>query len=225
MSGDPTPYLNLITSEHSDKPNFIASLSAVLQPLVDVQVTIQSLPSAFDIDNAVGAQLDIIGQWVGRNRYLLEPLSNVYFSFDTPGLGFDQGTWIGPYDPTSGLVALNDSAYRTLLYAVIGANQWDGTVPSAYAIWETLFNGENYGVLIQDCGGMTMTWALTGNTPDAVTTALFEGGYLSLKPAGVRIDYYMTPGVANSPYFGFDIENSSISGFDVGAWGALAPGV
>jgi hypothetical protein len=68
---------------------------------------------------------------------------------------------------------------------------------------------------------MHMAYALLGPTPDAVTLALFTQGYLSLKPSGVQIDAFMTPSVPSTPYFGFDAQNSSVSGFDVGAWGNL----
>jgi hypothetical protein len=65
---------------------------------------------------------------------------------------------------------------------------------------------------------MTMDIALIGPAPDAVTLALFTGGYLSLVPAGVGITNYYLPSIPGDPVFGMDAENSSISGFDVGAW-------
>jgi hypothetical protein len=64
-----------------------------------------------------------------------------------------------------------------------------------------------------------MALALTGPVPDAVTLALFTGGYLDIKPAGVRINDYFTPVVPNTPYFGYGVENSNISGWGVGYWG------
>lgn len=211
-------YTSLITSEHNEKPRFIAMVSLLGQWAVDRQNMLASIPGLFDIDDAVGQQLDWVGQWVGISRNLSIPLTGVYFSFDTAGLGFDQGTWLGPFDPTTGLVSLPDNAYRTLLYAVIAANNWDGTVPGAYTAWNTIFEPLGYSILIEDGQDMTMTVALIGPTPDAVTLALFTGGYLNLRPAGVGITFYYTQSVPNVPIFGFDAENSSISGFDVGAW-------
>src|ERR1039458_1627914 len=137
--GDPTYYLRLVTSEHIDKPNFIATLTAVLQPLADVQVRLAGMPGIFDLDVAVGDQEDKTGQWVGISRELQEPLTGVYFSLDTVGLGFDQGTWKGPFDPSTYLTALPDDAYRLLLRAKILNNKWDGTIPGAYAAWAELF--------------------------------------------------------------------------------------
>ena len=167
-------------------------------------------------------QLDVLGLWIGANRQLSTPLTNVYFSFDVDGLGFDQGTWYSQFQPTNQFVFLSDDQYRLLLRARIANNNWDGTTPGAYAIWDQVFFGTGYGILIQETSVMHMLFALTGNVPDAVTLALFTGGYLNIKPAGVKIDAFVTPTVPDTPYFGFDVENTSISGFDVGAWGLLS---
>ncbi len=224
MSGDITSYLALVTSEHDDKPNFLATLSALVQPAADNVSLLASLVQAFDLDVAVGVQLDAAGEWVGRSRYLTIPLTGVYFSLDIAGVGFDQGAWLGPYDPVSGLTALHDDAYRTLLRAKILANKWDGTIPDAYAAWAVVFGSTGYQVIIEDFCDMTMLIGLVGNILDAVTMALLTGGYLSLRPAGVRITAYAFPTVANTPLFGFDVENINIAGFEVGGFAQiLAP--
>lgn len=219
MSADLTPWLNLITSEHNQKPNFIASLSAILQPIADeIATQCQMSGDAFNVDTAVGAQLDIIGLWVGVSRNIEEPLTGVYFSFDITGVGYDQGVWKGPFDPSTGLAVLPDDAYRTLIYATIAANQWDGTIPGAYAAWAQAFPADKQvPILIQDNGDMSMDIVLTQPNPDAVTLALFTEGYIKLKPAGVRLNA-MVPSVSGAPVFGFDIVNTSIAGFDTGVW-------
>jgi hypothetical protein len=211
-------YTSLITSEHQSAPRFMAMVSLLAQWAVDRRNLLASIPELYDIDTAVGQQLDRIGEWVGVSRNLSLPLTGVYFSLDTTGLGFDQGTWLGPFDPTTGLVALPDDQFRILLYATIAANNWDGTVPSAYDAWNTIFAPLGYSVLIADNQDMTMNVVLVGPSPDAVTLALFTGGYLNLRPAGVGITNYYLPSVPDSPVFGLDVENSAIAGFDIGAW-------
>lgn len=218
MTAQLTDYTSLITSEHQSAPKYMAMVSLLAQWGVDRRNVLASIPGLFDVDNAVGQQLDWTGQWIGQSRNLKVPLTGVYFSFDTAGVGFDQGTWFGPFNPTTGIVSLPDDSYRTLLYATIAANNWDGTVPGAYSAWNTIFQPLGYQILIQDNQDMSMDIALIGPTPDAVTLALFTGGYLNLRPAGVLLNTYYTQSVPNAPVFGFDIENSSISGFDVGAW-------
>lgn len=220
-AGDISPYTGLITSKWNQQPNYMAMLSVTFQPIADSMTTMSSFSGAFDLDSAVGDQLDVVGQWVGVSRDVAVPITGVYFSLDTVGVGFNQGTWYDPFDPSTGLISLPDENYRTLIRARIARNAWDGSIPGAYNVWNVAFSGTGVGILIQDLENMHMIFALTGPIPSAVDEALFKGGYLSLKPDGVHVDAYMTPSVADSPYFGFDVENSAISGFDVGAWGAL----
>lgn len=218
MSGDVSVYLDLITSEHAAQLDFKAVITALLQPAADGVQVFGSFPTLFDLDKASGAQLDILGAWIGVTRYVATPLGGVYFSLDTFGVGFDQGVWFGPGDPTTGLTALPDDIYLMLLKARIIANQWDGTIPGAYAAWNQLLTPYGCQILIQDNGDMTMTLGLTGAINNPTFRALFSGGYLDLRPAGVEITGYLYPS-DNAPFFGFDVENSSIAGFDVGAWG------
>jgi hypothetical protein len=222
VSGDVERYLSLITSEHAGAPNFVSSVAASVQPFADLCATLAAMPADFDLDDAIGAQLDIVGQWIGASRYVKTPLTGVYFSFDTPGIGWDQGVWWAPGDPIAGLIALPDDIYRLLLRAKIAANQWDGTIPGAYAAWDTLFAAQGFQIVIQDNGDMTITLGLLGANGNPTFRELFSGGYLDLRPAGVLITGYLYPS-ENTAFFGFDTENSSISGWDVGAWGVSVP--
>jgi hypothetical protein len=217
--GDTGPYLSRITSEHNQRPKFMTMVQNVVQSFADMIAVMESMPGLYDVDVATGSQQDTIGLWIGVGRDIAVPLTGVYFSFDDVSLGFDSGTWFSDFNPITGVVHLDDNSYRILQRGRIANNQWDGTIPGAYSVWDTIFAGTGIGILIQDLENMHMILALTGPVPDAVTLALFKGGYLSIKPAGVKIDAYLTPTVANAPYFGFDVENSAISGFDVGAWG------
>ena len=193
MSGDITAWTALVTSQHADKPKFMASLAAVLQPLADMRDLVMGLPVSFDLDTAVGAQLDVVGLWVGVGRALAIPITDVFFAFDTVSVGWDEGSWWSPGDDTTHLYNLPDDQYRTLLRAKIVANHWDGTIPGAYAAWDTLFAGTGYSIKITDLGGMQMNYELTGPVPDVITKTLFTGGYLDIKPAGVQIATYTTP--------------------------------
>lgn len=212
-----TDYLSLITSEHVSKPRFSAMVTVVAQCFVDQINVVQSIPAAFDLDFAIGAQLDAVGLWAGITRQVKTPLS-VYFSFDLSGLGFDQGNWQGPFDPNSGLTSLDDETFRILIRAKIAANSWDGTIPGAAAAYANLFGNSGSYIFIQDNQDMTMTIGVSGAIPSALIVSLLTGGYLPLKPEGVRV-IYLIPSVNNTPLFGFDVENKYISGFDVGSWG------
>lgn len=224
IPADPTSYLDLITSEHRSRPNFVAVVTVLLQPLCDLQVNVGVIPALYDIDVAVGDQLDKVGEWIGVTRDVTVALTGVYFSLDDALLGLDQGSMQGPDDPTSGLVQLPDSAYRTLLRARIAANHWDGSIPGAYASWDIAFAGTGFSIGIVDLGNMHMIYVLFGPIPDSLTFALFTGGELSLRPAGVKIDEYITPTADNVPYIGLDSENEFIAGLDIGAFGIETTG-
>jgi hypothetical protein len=211
-------YLDLITSEHRQQPKYRAMMSVLLQPLVDNQNLMNALPLYFDLDTARGDQLDKIGEWIGISRILPIPLTGVYFALDDVNLGLDFGSLQGPFDPTTGLVVLPDENYRVLLKARIVVNQWDGTIPDAYDAWDILFAGTGFNILIENQAVMHMVLALTGPYPDAITLALFLGGYLSVKPAGVKIDSYE---VNSLPYFALDNNIAPFGGLDVGAFGII----
>ncbi|WP_431207518.1 DUF2612 domain-containing protein [Burkholderia cepacia] len=210
-------YSHLITSEHQPRPRYMAVVAALIQPVVDQINVLQGVPSAFDLDDAVGVQLDVLGQWIGRNREVATPLSGVYFSFDVDGLGFDQGVWKGPYDPDTGLTTLDDETYLAVLRTKIAANHWDGTPAGAQAILDALAPPGSL-VFIQDNCDMSITIGIAGAQPTALYIALLNNGLLSIKPEAVRVNVAITS-VKGSPLFGFDVENALISGFDSGSWG------
>jgi len=210
-------YTDLVTSEHADKPKFMAAVDALSGGQLATQASTLSFVSKFDLDAAEGQQLDVLGEWIGRSRYLEVPLIGVYFSFDTAGVGFDEGTWRGPFDPITGLEVLPDDSYRVLLRAEIARNQWNGTIPSAYEFLDPVFPTRE--VIVQDNGDMSMTIGILGSAPlDAVSIALLTKGYLSVKPVGVRITDYLQPSDLATPFFGMDAANDSIAGFDTGSW-------
>lgn len=214
----PNIYLDLIPNWNRGKLKFSATIRALVEPLCQGQSFINHLSKDFDIDSAIGAQLDIVGQWVGRTRYIATLIPNVWFSFDVDGVGFDQGAWKGVYDLDGGMTRLDDDHYRILLKAKIAANQWDGTLPGAKAVLDPVF-GDNSRAFIQDNMDMSITVGVSGKIPSAVTLALLAGGYIPLKPSGVRVNYLVVT-ADDTPMFGFDVENEFISGFDTGSWGA-----
>jgi hypothetical protein len=157
---DITRYLSLITSEHSDKPRFRSMLTAVLDK-IDIGVDVDK---AFDLDNAVGIQLDILGQILGLSRYLT----------------------FQPSDGTSSV--LSDGDYRSLLKAKIILNQWNGeldTLTDAIQKW----NPSVYFV-VKDNQDMTVDILAIGT--NELQKELISNGYVVPKPAGVKINYSMS---------------------------------
>lgn len=183
-------YTALITSEHATKPKYAALMSLWLQACVDLINFYAGLPAAFDLDLAIGAQLDAIGRWVGISRYVSVPITGLYFSWDTAGVGWNQGIWFGPNMPTTTLVAMDDGTYRGVLRAKIAANNWDGTLASFYAALRIVLPATTINVV--DNQNMTVTVHLTGTLPSNLMLAVLQAGYLPLKPAGVAVTYLTT---------------------------------
>ncbi len=222
-------YTGLITNYHATKPKFFDHIDLSTRPLIDITTATRGLVSAFDIDTAVGVQLDILGLWIGRSRIVSQPISGVYFSLDIDGLGFDQGVWQGPYDPDSGYTTLSDETYRIILKAKIAINNWDGRNDSLPPILDAALEGSGLKMQIVDNQDMTISiWVFLETDISNVSLELIAAirqGYLTVKAAGVwggsiEIPAVETPSEGNR-FFGFDMDNEYIAGFDDGAWGEL----
>lgn len=177
-----TDYTAKITSQHSNKPKFIAMLSAVLSGFVDGINLAASIPALYDLDAAQGDQLDAVGAWIGLSRRLSVPIANTYFALDTAGRGLNQGVWYQAGQPTEGVVNLDDATYKAMLRIAIATNHWDGSLGDANA--KLLSYGA--GVLIQDNMNMTGHIISYGTPPSALFTQLVAQGYIPLRPAGVQ---------------------------------------
>lgn len=224
-------YTDLITNYHATKPKFFDHIDLSTSPLIDITTATRGLVSAFDIDTAVGVQLDTLGLWIGRSRIVSQPISGVYFSLDTDGLGYDQGIWQGPYDPDSGsgYTSLSDDTYRIILKAKIAINNWDGRNDSLPPILDAATAGSGLKMQIVDNQDMTISvWVFPETDISDVSLELIAAikqGYLTVKAAGVWAGDVETPSVETpsegNRFFGFDMDNEYIAGFDDGAWGKL----
>lgn len=155
-------YLKLITSEYSTKPLFNAYVAAFLNMLSPDVDMYNSFNGLFNIDAAVGDQLDKIGQLLNASRQL--PIVDA----DIPSV-------------------LNDEYYRTVLKAKIMASQWDGTREGLEEILNTLLPNTNYDII--DSQDMNYQIALLDKSLDATLQALLFQGYILPKPAGIGASY------------------------------------
>jgi len=210
-------YTDLITSQHRGKPKFEAMVALVSGLFLSVGETLASFPEKFDLDDAEGAQLDVIGEWAGISRNISTALANIFFSLDEVGLGLDEGYIKGQYDQTTGITRLDDETYRMVIRAKIGANHWDGSLESLQDILDQVFLKYQTSVFVGDHQDMSMSFYMVGETPPPVIVSLLTGGYLAIKPAGVRINGYFKPSVDGSPFFALDGNGEYAQGFDSGA--------
>lgn len=209
-------YLALVPAPGASQPKFIAFLSAVLDGLVDVQNCMLGMPAAFDIDTAVGKQLDAVGERVGLSRKLAVPIGGVYFSLDTAGVGLDEGVIRGPFDPAEALTSLDDETYRLVLKLKVRANNWDGSLEQAQQMLAAIQTAGTY-IFMQDKFDMSCIIGVSGKVPSKLFVSLLKQMKEWLRPAAVDLSTVFVTSVSGSPIFGLDIQNSYIGGLDTGA--------
>lgn len=184
-------YLDSVTSLYRTKPKFIAWLTATLNKLNAATTLAEAMDMSFDLDQAEGVQLDILGEVIGQNRQV-------------------------NFQPTDGSSPiLVDDYYRTLLKAKVVKNLWKGQVNELQPIWETLFPGGQ--IIIRDNQDMTMDVGILGDVPLTVRD-LVKYGYIVPKPQSVGINFYF---FGAAPVFGYDVQNEFIAGYDSGIWAIL----
>lgn len=208
-------YADLITSQHRDKPKFRALVELLTQHFADCQIVAQSIPGKFDLDVAVGVQLDVVGQWVGISRFIPIPIDGVYFTFDT-GPGLDVGLLKGEYDSSDGLTRLPDDYYRKVIKAKIVANHWDGSLQGVETIVGLIFQGDGYDVSVTDNQDMSVTILMLTTNPNKISAGILKSGMINIKPAGVQLN--LAKKSSDGPVFCFDIQNDNFAGFDSGCF-------
>jgi hypothetical protein len=155
-------YLGLLTSEYRNSQKLNAFLRVLLQKFDDISQCLVAMDDAFDVDNAVGPQLDLIGAIVGATRAV-------------------------PFQPSNSVSpVLDDGIYKIYLKAKIAQNQWDGTIDSLQTVWQDLFP---FGrIAIQDEQNMTATIFLTGAFT-SIEQDLIINGFIVPRPQGVLYNY------------------------------------
>lgn len=155
-------YTNILTPQYRNSPKFNKWLQAVLNIANDISNCLTNMNSAFDLDFAIGVQLDTLGLIVGAPRTV-------------------------PFQPSSGVSpVLDDTTYRLLIKATIFNNSWDGTIGSLYPIWESLFPGGR--ITIIDNQNMTADVVVTGNF-NSIISDLISNGFIVPRPQAVAYTY------------------------------------
>lgn len=244
-----TNYLSKITRKHRGKPKFEAVVQADTAPYGGLVTAYEHMPADYDLDFAVGVQLDVAGLFIGVSRNVGVPIQANWFMFDVAGHGWDQGVWKTPYDTEYFINRLDDEPYRKLLKARIRANHWDGSTTQAIEIIRD-YLGPNYDVWMEDRGlvmrdeffafdtpgkgwdegkwyspyepqqsDMEVALCFAGPIPSLADIFVIFKDYLPLRGSGTRMTFEIVSR-KNAPLFGFDISNDHIRGWDEGAWGA-----
>ena len=186
MTASTDYFTGLVTTEHQDKPRYIETVSLSTQGFADQIALCNQAYDLYDLDNAVGVQLDAVGMWIGLSRFVSLDIQQ-FFSWDTEGLGWDQGVWWEIGDAESVVTQLQDAQYRQLLKIKIACNKFDGTLPSAIKILSDAVSTDGCTVTASE-GRMSVAFTITGPISN-VMKAVISGNYIPLKPAGIAVTY------------------------------------
>lgn len=179
-------YVQRITSQYQMSVNYKSWIVGLLQPLIDLTNCLYSFYFVFDLDLAVGDQLDILGDIIGAERVV-------------------------PFKPTNpnDSSTLDDATYRILLKATLGANFWNGTNGELQTLWQQLFPGGS--ISIYDHQDMSFTVAMAG-TFTSIIQDMITHDMIVPRPEGVLVNYTF----AGLPLFGCDLSNTYVAGVDLG---------
>lgn len=213
-------YLDLLILQYRSLPKAEATIKALANQYININSVIADFEEAFDVDTAVGVQLDILGRIVGVNRNVPFTVPKKYFGFSDNVLSYPMGDKFTnilshpmldkfeiPY--TSG--ELNDNDFRFFIKAKIIKNTVRATMISNLGnslqnAIDYLFNSKAY---IVDNKNMTMTLYIDSSF-DFTLLPFIEQLGLMPRPQGVEIRTVISYNVGNT--FGFN-DNANSKGF------------
>ena len=200
-------YIDLLTHEYrTQSPKLQALLRVLLKKFDDVSQCQVQIDVAFDLDYAVGVQLDTLGIILGTSRQL-------------------------PFQPSNGLSpTLSDGIFRQYLQARTSWNTWNGKIGTIPVIWKAMgFTGtlvladEQSMAANITCPGLTSSLILdmlcgyqTGWVPGTAqpTNLNMNAGLIIPRSQGVEYTY----NASNLPVLGFGAQNQYVAGFGSGLW-------
>jgi hypothetical protein len=205
-------YVNLLIKQYWEKPKANAEIAFKAGVWRKTFEWIDSFSEEFDLDNATGDRLDIIGRIVGISRTIPFIVPKIAFGFDenTSARGFDdkflqvadRATFQGKFERTYTDLQLDDSAYRFFIRAKISKNVGgpyivDDQGLSIQLAVNTLFDGLAYVIDRKD---MTLNLYVSPQFNLDQLRAIIRLDLLP-KPQGVRYGVIVQAGPGET--FGF----------------------
>ncbi|WP_425917551.1 DUF2612 domain-containing protein [Acinetobacter sp. TSRC1-2] len=185
-------YVNLVISQHRQKPKFIESIKATLSPIVDCQNMLLNLSKFHDLETAQGKCLENLAHWTGTPLIISGAAQLEYFGFidqensltfgetDDPDVGgyFRESGQSG----TGGLIPTGDFL-RRLIKAKILKNKSTGNINETKEILGFVLNHYQFKVI--DNNNMTVTFKNLA-TQFTTTQKILVQMFFPL-PAGVEL--------------------------------------
>ena len=216
---EPFDFWDTVLSQYANSPNLIAILSAFAQGVDQTSNFDNFYTNIWNLPTATGYGLDLWGRILGISRSVPVDTAIGYFAFDDPVYGFDNpgAPMVTPTSPATltRQITLGDTDYKYLLMAKAALNIGQGTSAGIMNVLNTFFNEYESGVFTSEMnwpGPLTFNVCQSGNTLSPTNLSILC--ILAIRPPGCSVNYTVTTG--NGPLFGFDVENSYLSGFDAG---------
>lgn len=192
--------LKLIILQYSDKPNALAEMTNLLSEYQDLFTFFEEFIPSFDIDQAWGDRLDLIGKMVGFSRTVSLIIDKKYFGFEgqTNSLGFGQAPFYRHNDARFTDLDLNDTDYQFYLKAKIIKNNIRAVMAGKNSIVQMLsFLFYPFFTDFKDNKDMTITLWVFGFDSQGLNTLLerisiMQQLDLMPLPQGVRIKEVIT---------------------------------
>jgi hypothetical protein len=195
-------YAQLIVLQYRQKPRAQATVEILVKQAIADMFSL-ALQTAFDLDTAVGAQLDILGKYIGVDRNSNTPASIDYFSYEgytgggspngyndytatTPN-GFIYADYTGADLPTT---AFTDIQYRFVLQLQIALNNFDGTLAYIQQFLADFFPGE---IEVVDNLNMSITYNIQPGVTLPIPTSVLENFLPRPMGCGISINV-ISPG-------------------------------
>ena len=215
-------YVKLIIMQYSDSPNAVAEIELIMSTWSKVYDFFNSFFDEFDLDQAYGDRLDIIGKIVGVSRIVPDGIAKKYFGFSgvANALTFGEGAFFDLFrDSIYTDTQLNDAQYLFFIRSKISKN-----VTSAYmvsddrvSLQETiqfLFSNSAFVVDNQDMS-ISIYIEESFGSEDLLLLQQLD---LIPKPQGVGIKFISTYSAEGT--FGFS-QNPNAVGFGTGKFASL----
>lgn len=188
-----------VTEQFKSKVVYDKYLELLLSGKIEIQNTIKDTMQLRSLDTAVGAQLEVIGEIVGRPRGLVTSEIFYYFGFEgapqaekfssttDPTVG---GQWYSIDAPKSISRPPSDDEYRIILKAKIIKNRTYATPEDVISAYKFLFGTSQ--VTITEMGPADVRIGIGKILNNVERGLLFDlggAGQLLPKPAGVSYTY------------------------------------
>ena len=215
-------YIGLLIVQYSNKPKAKATIGAMYDYIIPINsktgnTLIEDIRDAFNLDTAVGIQLDIIGHYLGIDRlYKGQNFDNLqlmgftdYGGYSTAVYGFNTYSSYNN-DTSNGILTYNelisttnklsDDDYRFLLKLKAAQNNCDH---SCYSIDNILYKFFGKDIFYIDNQDMSMTYFVNGNYIKLLPVMVQKD--LLLRPMGVFINEI----IKQNTYFGYTSYNAT----------------